>query len=158
MCNHKLHVETKEHPMADIRHRVEINAAPSEVYAALATPEGVATWWTQDAKGDASEGGEIEFWFGGERPAAVMQLVELRPPRRVVWQCEQGPEEWVGTTQTFDVREHDGKSVVMFTHADWSEPVEFMHHCSTRWGYFLLSLKHQVEQGAGTPWPNDEKF
>jgi len=86
------------------------------------------------------------------------QLVELTPPRRVVWRCTDGPAEWLGTTQTFDVREADGESVVMFTHADWVAPVEFMHHCSTRWGYFLLSLKHQLEQAAGTPWPDDEKF
>ncbi len=144
--------------MADIRHRVAIDAPPSAVYQAIATPEGVSTWWTRDTRGAAIEGGEIEFWFGGDKPSAVMQLVELTPPRRVVWRCDEGPAEWLGTTQTFDVREEDGESVVMFTHAGWAEPVEFMHHCSSRWGYFLLSLKHQLEQGAGTPWPNDEKF
>ena len=144
--------------MADIRHRVTINAPANAVYDAIATPAGVASWWTRDVQGDTAEGGEIAFWFGGETPAAVMRLVELTPAKRVVWRCDQGPDEWVGTTQTFDVREQDGESVVMFTHADWIEPVEFMHHCSTRWGYFLLSLKHQLEQGAGTPWPNDEQF
>lgn len=144
--------------MADIRHRVAIKAPASMIYDAIATPEGVATWWTRDARGAKNPGGEIEFWFGGEKPAAVMRLVELTSPRRVVWRCEQGPAEWLGTTQTFDVREDGGESVVMFTHAGWAEPAEFMHHCSTRWGYFLLSLKHQVERGTGTPWPDDEKF
>jgi len=144
--------------MADIRHRVTINAPARAVYDAISTPEGVATWWTREARGSSTECGEIEFWFGGEKPAAVMQLVELTPARRVVWRCTDGPAEWLGTTQTFDVREAEGESVVMFTHADWVAPVEFMHHCSTRWGYFLLSLKHQLEQGAGTPWPDDEKF
>jgi uncharacterized protein YndB with AHSA1/START domain len=144
--------------MPDIRHRVVINAPARVVYDAIATPQGIASWWTRDVRGEAREGEDVEFWFGGEKPAAVMQIVELAEPRRVVWRCDQGPDEWVGTTQTFDVREQDDATVVMFTHADWAEPVEFMHHCSTRWGYFLLSLKHQLEQGAGTPWPDDEKF
>jgi uncharacterized protein YndB with AHSA1/START domain len=144
--------------MADIRHRVQVKAPAAAVYDAIATPEGVATWWTRDAKGESTQGGDIEFWFGGQEPSAVMELVELTPPRKVVWRCDQGPTEWVGTTQTFDVREQDGESVVLFTHAGWAEPVEFMHHCSTRWGYFLLSLKHQLEGGTGTPWPDDERF
>ena len=67
-----------------------------------------------------------------------------------------------GTTITFELRgdDSDGETVVLFTHAGWREPVEFMHHCSTRWGYFLISLKHALEGGAGgpaTPWPHDEK-
>jgi hypothetical protein len=26
-------------------------------------------------------------------------------------------------------------------HANWKEPVEFMHHCGTKWATFLLSLR-----------------
>src|SRR5690348_14993426 len=102
MCNLGLHIvgrraiigctsRPEEQPMADIRHRVVIDAPASEVYEAIAKPEGVATWWTRDARGAATAGGEIEFWFGGDKPAAVMQLVELTAPRRVVWRCDQGP-------------------------------------------------------------------
>ena len=36
--------------MADIRHRVEISAPAKVVYDAIATPEGVATWWTRTAR------------------------------------------------------------------------------------------------------------
>jgi hypothetical protein len=43
----------------------------------------------------------------------------------------------------------------LFEHAGWSEPVEFMHHCSTKWGSFLMSLKSLVETGAGAPAPQD---
>ena len=37
----------------------------------------------------------------------------------------------------------------------WREPVEFMHHCSTKWGSFLMSLKSLVETGEGAPAPRD---
>jgi hypothetical protein len=29
----------------------------------------------------------------------------------------------------------------VFKHANWKEPVEFMHHCSTKWATFLLNLR-----------------
>ena len=40
-------------------------------------------------------------------------------------------------------------------HADWREPAEFMHHCSTKWAYFLLGLKAGLEGGSATPYPGD---
>jgi len=30
-----------------------------------------------------------------------------------------------------------------------------MHHCSTKWGTYLLSLKQLVETGDGAPYPRD---
>ena len=51
--------------------------------------------------------------------------------------------------------EPGGETVLLFTHADWREPVEFMHHCSTKWAYFLLGLKAGLEGGPATPYPQD---
>jgi hypothetical protein len=89
-----------------------------------------------------------------------MALAELTPPNQVVWRCIQGPAEWVDTTVTFELRgdEGSGETVVLFTHAGWREPVEFMHHCTTKWGYYLLSLKHGLEGDKATPWPHSEKI
>lgn len=47
---------------------------------------------------------------------------------------------------------------VLFTHAGWREPVEFMHHCSTKWAVFLLSLKNWIERAEGRPHPYDVKI
>jgi len=44
---------------------------------------------------------------------------------------------------------------VLFKHAGWAEPVEFMHHCSTKWATFLLSLKQLFETGKGRPAPGE---
>ena len=43
--------------------------------------------------------------------------------------------------------------MLLFTHAGWREPVEFMDHCSTKWASFLLGLKARLEAGDGTPFP-----
>ena len=37
---------------------------------------------------------------------------------------------------------------MLFAHQGWAEPVEFMHHCSTKWGTYLMSLKGLLEQRA----------
>ena len=36
--------------------------------------------------------------------------------------------------------------------------VEFIHHCSTKWAVFLLSLKALLETGHSAPWPNEVKL
>ena len=160
--------------MADIRHRVGITAPREQVYQALATTEGLSRWWTQDTAGDLAVGGKLEFYFGQAEPGAIMEVTELDPGQRVAWRCVQGPDEWVGTAVTFDLsRGGDGpaadgpgadgpgadgpggETVLLFTHADWREPVEFMHHCSTKWAYFLLGLKAGLEGGPATPYPQD---
>ena len=56
-----------------------------------------------------------------------------------------------------DLRKEGERSIVMFKHEGWKEPVEFMHHCSTKWAVFLMSLKSLVENGRGAPSPNDVK-
>lgn len=141
--------------MPDIRHRVGINAPLSDVYDAVATREGVARWWTRDVEGDSRPGESLTFSFGGPKAAAVMEVDEISPPSRVRWHCIEGPDEWVDTAITFELKPSGDQTAVLFTHSDWREPVEFMHHCSTKWAYFLLGLKSGLEGGTATPWPAD---
>lgn len=84
-----------------------------------------------------------------------MEVVELRPSQRVVWRVTGGPEEWIGTTIDWDLHQDGDYTIVLFRHRGWTEPVEFVHHCSTKWGSFLMSLKSLVETGEGAPAPRD---
>jgi uncharacterized protein YndB with AHSA1/START domain len=143
----------------DIRHRVVISAPLGSVYEAVATTEGVSEWWTRDSvRGESSEGSTLQFFFGRPEPAAVMEVTRLDPDGQVNWTCVEGADEWVGTTLAFDLTHQGDDTVVLFTHADWREPSEFMAHCSARWAYFLLSLKSYLEIGKGTPFPDDLRF
>lgn len=139
-------------PMPDILHRVGIAATPAKVYRALATVEGVRRWWVTEAKGDAGVGGEINFGF------CTMKVVESRPGRVVRWRCVRGPAEWIGTEVRFRLVRKEGQTYVIFAHSKWKKPVEFMHHCSTKWATFLLSLRDWVERGEGRPAPYDLKI
>ena len=145
--------------MPDIRHRVVISAPLATVYEAVATPAGISEWWTRDGvRGESSEGSKLEFFFGEPEPAAVMEITLLDPAGHVGWTCVGGAEDWVGTRFTFDLADKEGETVVLFSHADWRSPSEFMAHCSARWAYFLLSLKSYLETGKGTPFPDDLRF
>ncbi len=145
--------------MPDIRHRVVVSAPLDRVYSAIATKEGLSDWWTRDGvRGESTEGSAIEFYFGQPEPAAVMEVTRLDPDGQVSWRCVGGADEWVGTQLTFSLAPKEDETVVLFTHAGWRDPSDFMAHCSARWAYFLLSLKSLVETGKGTPSPEDLKF
>jgi uncharacterized protein YndB with AHSA1/START domain len=147
--------------MPDILHKVGIkSSSPDDVYRALATVDGLSGWWTTttqgDRPGDPKVGGVLQFRFGAG--GFDMKVLELDPARRVLWQVVVGPDEWIGTTVGFDLKQIDDWTIVLFKHAGWAAPVDFMHHCSTKWAVFLLSLKSLLETGAGSPWPNEIKL
>jgi len=147
--------------MLDILHRVGIKASLEEVYQALATREGAAAWWTTDTQGHSQIGELLKFRFssdGKEIGGFDIKVLELQPGKRVAWQVVEGPTEWVGTKISFDLKQEDGYAIVLFNHQGWSEPVEFMHHCSTKWAIFLMSLKSLVETGKGNPSPDDVRI
>jgi uncharacterized protein YndB with AHSA1/START domain len=143
--------------MVDILHRIGVtSSSPDDVYAALTTVEGLAGWWTEDTQGDGDVGGVIRFRFG-EAGGFDMKVVEAQPNKLVLWEVVDGPEEWIGTQVRFELEQVDGFTIVLFSHIGWREPVEFMHHCSTKWATFLMSLKKLVETGKAEPWPYEVK-
>ena len=144
--------------MADILHRVGIKSSLDEVYKALTTREGLAAWWTNNTQGEGEVGGMLKFRFsagGVEIGGFDMNVLELSPARRVLWQVVDGPAEWIGTKVSFDLKQAGDHAIVLFKHQGWKEPVEFMHHCSTKWAIYLMSLKSLVETGKAAPNPND---
>ncbi|MEU0868995.1 SRPBCC family protein [Nocardia brasiliensis] len=145
--------------MVDILHRVGIESPLDDVYTALTTIDGLANWWTTNTHGDESAGGVIRFRFGPEgKEGFDMKITDLRPAERVRWEVVDGPEEWVGTEVSFALKREGDHAIVLFQHQGWREPVEFMHHCSTKWALFLMSLKSYVETGTGAPDPRDVRI
>jgi uncharacterized protein YndB with AHSA1/START domain len=139
--------------MVDILHKVGMKSSTAEVYKALTTAEGIANWWTTDARGDGDEpGGVLRFGF------ADVKVLDLAPDKKVLWEVIAGPDEWVGTRVDFHLDQVDDYAVVLFKHEGWREPAEMMHHCSTKWATFLLSLKSLIETGKGTPAPDDVRI
>ncbi|MGA3000796.1 MAG: SRPBCC domain-containing protein [Acetobacteraceae bacterium] len=143
--------------MPDILHKVGIKSSSLiDVYNALTTVEGLSGWWTSDTHGETNIGGVLRFRFGSG--GFDMKVLELQPASQVVWQVVDGPQEWIGTKVSFDLEQRGDWTIILFKHAGWEQPVEFMHHCSTKWAVFLLSLKSLLEAGKGAPWPDEIKL
>ena len=138
--------------MPDILHRVGVNSKPKRVFEAVSTIEGLLHWWVIETSGDAKQGGVINFGF------CKMKVVESKPYNLVKWKCVRGPEDWIDTEVSFQLKYKNNQTFVIFKHANWKKPVEFMHHCSTKWATFLLSLRDWLERAEGRPFPYDIKI
>ena len=91
--------------MADILHRVGIKSSLDQVYKALTTLEGLSAWWTNSTQGESNKvGGVLQFRFAA-RGGFDMKVLELDPARRVLWQVVDGPEEWIGTKVSFELKQ-----------------------------------------------------
>jgi hypothetical protein len=136
--------------MPNIVHRIGIeSSSPEGAYNALATTEGLASWWTETVLGESRVGGVLQFRFPNTGPD--FEVLELSPFERVRWRCVVGADEWLDTHFNFDLSFADGETVILFKHCGWREENAFMHHCSTQWAYFLIGLKESLEGRQGTP-------
>ena len=147
--------------MVDILHRVGIKSSADDVYKALTTRAGLAAWWTNNTQGESNVGGVLKFRFsagGVEIGGFDIKVVELHPAKQVLWRVVDGPQEWIGTKISWELKQESDYCIVLFKHQGWKEPVEFMHHCSTKWAIFLMSLKSLLETGKGAPSPDDIKI
>ena len=144
--------------MPDILHKVGIkSSSPDEAYKALTLPGRLAGWWTDNTEGEGNKkGGLLQFRFGTD--GFDMKVITLKPSSQVLWEVVNGPEEWIGTTISWEITQDGAYTIILFKHQGWKEPVEFMHHCSTKWAIFLMSLKSLLEKGKGAPYPNDVKI
>ena len=148
--------------MANIIHRIGIKASPEAVYRAISTVGGVAAWWTESTSGSSQTGGVIEVRFnnieGKEIGMMKMRVDEMDTNKLVRWKFLEGPEEWIGTEVQFKLQPEEDVTIILFSHNNWKEEVEFMAHCSMKWATFLLSLRKLVETGKGRPSPHDLKI
>ena len=142
--------------MPDILHRVGVRGSAAQVYEELSTLEGLSRWWITGTTGSTAKGGVVKF--RPESGGFDMKVVESKPGELVEWECVGGPPEWIGTHIFFRIETRGEETFVLFKHQGWREPVEFMHHCSTKWAVFLLSLKDQIERREGRPHPYDVKL
>lgn len=140
--------------MPDILHRFTIDATPEQVHGLIGTAEGVERWWT--AHPNVRDDANLQVFFGGERPAAVMQIIG-DSSEQVIWRVVEGPADWIDTTITFALtRREDGGTTLLFTHGGWRDANEFMHGCSSNWGAYLTSLKSGAERGEFAAYPAGE--
>jgi hypothetical protein len=146
-------------PTHDIVHELTIAAPAARVFDALTTTAGRTAWWPGS--------GEHELEAGQVAPVVVAEnelVIEVEAadrPEVVIWQCTEGPREWVGTTISFRIEGRptdpadpaaigDGgpASVVRFWHGGWQYEDGLLPRASFEWAMFLDGLRRHLESAA----------
>lgn len=146
--------------MNHYRRQLLLSASPSTVYRALATQQGLRSWWTQTCEVSSAVGGEANFRFN--QTYKVMQIESLVPVREVCWQVVEAfidapslrhRDEWVGTRIVFQLTPQEGgnKTRLDFEHIGLTPAFECFDVCNAGWNQFLGSLQSLVETGQGQP-------
>jgi uncharacterized protein YndB with AHSA1/START domain len=158
-AHQQLKIEEESQPVPEIMHLIKIRAAQDKVYQAVSTAEGIRDWWTRDAALDPKVGGNGEFGFYGQRMVIKVKIAELTPPRHVAWDSVSSTGGgFDGTTISFDLKSEDGVTSVLFAHRGFKAAGEQVASATTRWGFYLLSLKRYLETGKGSPNPEDTEL
>lgn len=137
--------------MPDIVHQLVIDAPASRVYEALTEPSGLASWWTADVEAEPELGSVANFGFDDRETVFKMRIEELEADRFVRWHCVGGHPEWEHTELTFDLTEEEGRTTLFFAHRGWESTDGILAFCSFDWARFLISLRHYLETGTGSP-------
>lgn len=139
--------------MPDIMHTLKIQTPLDRAYQAIATTEGIRNWWTRDASLDPVVGGAGEFGFYGRRFVVKVTIDELEPQARMTWRVTNSA--WPGDVIEFDLKPEAGHTRLAFAHRGYAEADRQYASATTRWGFYLLSLKQYLESGKGAPNPDD---
>jgi uncharacterized protein YndB with AHSA1/START domain len=138
----------------DFESTVIFTASPTDVLAALRTPEAISSWWCP-ATGSAQEGSTLEM--ASRSGSKMLDLrVESSEEGRIVWSVLHAPltPEWVGTTMVFEIEAAGGGTAVRFRHRGLTAQCDCFDMCREGWTNALDRLVSFVETGLVT-YPRD---
>jgi uncharacterized protein YndB with AHSA1/START domain len=141
--------------MQDIMQMIKIHAPSERVYEAITTADGIRQWWTRDASIEPKVGATGEFGFYAKRFVAKVTVEELNPVTRVRWKVANSA--WPGNDIEFNLKAAGNDTTLLFAHRGFPRADERFASATTRWGFYLLSLKRYLQTGKGTPNPDDSK-
>ena len=122
-----------------------IRAPPADVFGSLTEPQRLVQWFLSGAKIEPRTGGSFAFdWLQGYHMDG--KVLECRPPSTVkfLWRDTTPEGKVVETEVAFHVTGKDGGSLLEMHHSGFTDPEHFAE-CASRWAYYLMNLKSQLE-------------
>lgn len=130
--------------------QITVPASDTTVFEALTTK--IPDWWTQHFEGAAAQCNDIfKVHFGNTRK--TMQVVEIIPNRKLVWQCLeayiameslQNKREWEGTTMIWEIQLSGDATVLTMTHIGLNTAFECYTVCEEGWDFFIKESLHPL--------------
>ena len=125
----------------DIQHELKIHAPRARILAALTERAPLGRW--QGAKVTA---GEREWRFDYPDATRFRWKVIESSPKRVAWQCLEGPGQAIGKEASFTLSENgDAATLLEFAHTGWPGTDGNFRRCNTRWAILLHQLQQEAE-------------
>lgn len=142
--------------MPEIMHSLNIDTPADKAFQAVSTADGIRQRWTGDAVLETRPGGLGTFGFFGRRFVATVTIVTLKPSSTMIWRVSNAA--WPGDTIEFDLAAQDRRTRLTFAHRGFAQADQRYAGATTRWGFYLFSLKQYLETGRGTPNPAGPDF
>lgn len=135
----------------DVLLAIEIEAEPKIVYDTIASPEGLAAFWTPDVR---SEGADGELSLGFEAaPTRLPAAVEADAPSSVSWAFGGDWPAWAGSAASWSLEPSGQGTTVVFRHGFPDSMPEYdFGSVALTWALVVARLKDVVESG-GAPDP-----
>ena len=131
--------------MFSLKHEINIGSDRETVFKALVTREGLRGWWTADVEARPEVGSKAVFGFFDRETVFTMNIDKISS-NLIEWTCVDGPKEWIGTKQIWELEEMDtGITKLSFTHSNWEEDDGAFPLCNTTWGHLMILLKEYCE-------------
>lgn len=127
--------------MADIRHAIQIAAAPEAVYPLVSTAKGFGEWWAADVMVSPRH---VYLGFFNRATVYQLRLVQDVAPDLADWYCESG-QEWATTHLMFNLEAKGAGTLLRFTHHGWLKETDSFTSCNTTWGELMFRLKAAAE-------------
>lgn len=139
--------------MAEIVFLVDIGASPHVIRNALASNDGLVSWWTTDTNGSGEPGSTLSLGFP-DAPARFSLHVDSADDDGVRWTSTgEFPPHWQATQISFDVGENPDASGsrVFFEHSGFADADPMVGHTAFTWANLMNSLKAYCESGEPEP-------
>jgi uncharacterized protein YndB with AHSA1/START domain len=139
--------------MTTIHHQLLVSAPIARAYEAIASAEGISTWWDKQTPRQTESGLVLEHNPGPEHGIVKLRVVELVPNERVEWECisRHSPSSpasaWTGTHFIFALAARgEGVSALDFQQTGYDERSAFFNSNKDAWWQVLQNLKRVVEK------------
>lgn len=136
--------------MPDVLLQLKVDAEPSRVFDAFATPAGLDAWWTARSEGSAELGSEWRLYFGPEYDWRAL-VTKCVPAREFEWTMEIAMDDWIGTRVGATFSGNAEFTIVDFYHKGWAELSDHFRISSYCWASYLRLMKRNIEFGEFVP-------